>query len=113
MRIVAIPVEQGRLCAHFGHCEQFALFTVDPEKKHVTGQRMADPPPHEPGVLPKWLHDEGVNVVITAGMGMRAQQLFTQFDIETIVGANGKSPEAIVSDFLEGRLQTGQNLCDH
>ena len=26
---IAIPLAAGRLCMHFGHCEQFALVDVD------------------------------------------------------------------------------------
>lgn len=44
----------------------------------ITGQRLLTPPPHEPGVLPKWLHDQGVNLIIAGGMGQRAQGLFNE-----------------------------------
>ena len=111
--LVAIPVAQGRLCPHFGHCEQFALVAADRESKQVLGQRMVDPPPHEPGSLPKWLHDWGVDLVITGGMGRRAQQLFSQYGIGLVVGAPDESPEAIVDAYLKGTLQAGQNICDH
>ncbi|MDX9812306.1 MAG: NifB/NifX family molybdenum-iron cluster-binding protein, partial [Bacteroidales bacterium] len=31
---IAIPLEGGILCSHFGHCEQFAI--VDAEDKTIT-----------------------------------------------------------------------------
>lgn len=31
---IAIPVAEGKLCMHFGHCEVFALFDVNEEKNH-------------------------------------------------------------------------------
>ena len=34
------------------------------------------PPPHEPGVLPGWLHHLGADVIIAGGMGQRAISLF-------------------------------------
>jgi len=32
----AVPVSGGVLCSHFGHCEQFALFDVDEQKKQLS-----------------------------------------------------------------------------
>jgi len=76
-------------------------------------QRNLTPPPHEPSVLPKWLHGEGVNVIIAGGMGQRAQQLFAQNQIEVVVGALVETTENLVSAYLGNTLQTGDNLCDH
>jgi len=98
---------------HFGHCEQFAIIDADPNTKKITGQEMLTPPAHEPGVLPKWLHSLGVNVIISGGMGMRAQQLFTQNGIEVVVGASVDSPEKVIRNYLAGTLKTGSNVCDH
>jgi Mrp family chromosome partitioning ATPase/predicted Fe-Mo cluster-binding NifX family protein len=110
---IAIPVAQGMLSMHFGHCDQFALFDVDPESKTILSKTMLEPPAHEPGVLPRWLHDQQANVVITGGMGARAQSLFAENSIQVVVGAPAGRPEQIVGDYLEGRLQTGANVCDH
>ena len=58
----AVPVSGGELCPHFGHCEQFALIEVDEVKKEVVGKEYVNPPAHQPGVLPNWLADQGVNL---------------------------------------------------
>jgi len=64
-------------------------------------------------VLPKWLHKNKVSVIIAGGMGQRAQQLFAQNNIKVVVGASDQVPEDLVSAFLENRLETGDNICDH
>jgi ATP-binding protein involved in chromosome partitioning len=110
---IAIPVTYGQLSAHFGHCEQFALVDVDPSGKKIIGTEYAVPPPHEPGVLPRWLHEQGVNVIIAGGMGQRAQQLFAQNGIEVVVGAKCRNVQETVADYLRGTLQTSENPCDH
>lgn len=110
---VAIPVAQGRLCSHFGHCEQFALVTVDPGSKRPAGITMLTPPPHEPGVLPRWLSEQGAQVIIAGGMGQRAQSLFTGHGIQVVVGAQDGTPEELVAQYLAGTLATGPNVCDH
>ncbi len=110
---IAVPTADGKLCMHFGHCETFSLLDVDPESKSVIGEETVVPPPHEPGVLPRWLHEKGVSMIIAGGMGMRAQQLFQQFQIEVVVGAPAGEPKALAESRLRGELVTGGNVCDH
>ena len=110
---IAIPLADGRLCMHFGHCEQFALVEVDEAAKNAGETELLTPPAHEPGVLPRWLHEQGATVIIAGGMGMRAQQLFSQNGIAVVVGASADTPDKIVSAYLDGALQTGDNICDH
>jgi len=110
---IAIPLAAGCLCAHFGHCEEFAIVEVNTETKEVLSTVTHEPPAHEPGVLPRWLHELGANVIIAGGMGSRAQQIFAENDIAVVVGAPAESPERLVSAYLNGTLQAGDNLCDH
>ena len=109
--VFAVPTAEGKLCAHFGHCDQFAL--VETENGKIQGTSMHTPPPHEPGVLPTWLHQQGANVIIAGGMGAKAQQIFNENGIRVITGAPVDSPEALVSQYLSDALATGDNLCDH
>ena len=71
------------------------------------------PPPHEPGVLPSWLHQLGADVIIAGGMGQRAVGLFDEKGIKVITGAPELDPEALVSNYLDNMLLTGANVCDH
>jgi len=110
---IAVPLVQGKLSLHFGHCDQFAIFDIDDNTEKIINRKDATPPAHEPGVLPKWLHENNVSVIIASGMGQRAQQLFTQDGIKVVIGASGQSPEELVSAYLENTLETGDNICDH
>jgi ATP-binding protein involved in chromosome partitioning len=110
---IAIPMACGQLCMHFGHCEQFALVDVDDTTKRVTETTLVTPPPHEPGLLPRWLHEQGATVIIAGGMGQRAQQLFAQNNITVLVGAPVDTAENLVAAYLDGSLVSGQNACDH
>ncbi len=107
----AIPVADGKLAAHFGHCEQFAL--IETENGEIKKSAMQTPPPHEPGVLPKWLRELGADVIIAGGMGNRARQLFGENGIKVVVGAPTDSPEVLVKQYLNDSLVTGPNVCDH
>ena len=110
---IAVPVAGGQLCPHFGHCEQFEIFEIDPNTKAVMKSEAHTPPPHEPGVLPRWLSEMGATLVIAGGMGSRAQNLFQQNRIGVIIGAMEKDPEKVVLSYLNGILATEANICDH
>ncbi len=110
---IAIPTAEGVLCPHFGHCQQFAVVDVDPDKKSIEGTEMLTPPPHEPGVLPAWLSRMGCNLIIAGGMGGRAVGMFQQNGVEVVIGAPVAKPEDIVAAYLNGTLTTGDNACDH
>ena len=107
----AVPMAQGKMSLHFGHCESFALISVEDGK--VTGREDVQPPAHEPGALPRFLAARGVNVVIAGGMGRRAIGLFGENGIEVVVGAARKEPEDLVRDYLAGTLESTGNICDH
>ena len=110
---IAIPLTDGKLSAHFGHCQQFAIVDVDGDSKEIKSQELVAPPAHEPGVLPKWLAGLQVEMIIAAGMGQRAQQLFAENGIDVVVGATDDAPQELVRQYLTGQLQTGENICDH
>jgi len=110
-KLFAVPTEQGKLCAHFGHCEKFAI--VETEDQKIIKEDYVTPPVHEPGVYPQFLAQQGVSVIISGGMGQKAQQLFAQNNIEVCIGVNSGSPKELVEQFLNNNLQTGQNLCYH
>lgn len=110
---IAVPSSGGKLCMHFGHCDVFDIFHVDSSSKKIINRETLTPPPHEPGVLPQWLSKLNVNCIIAGGMGSRAQQLFQQNKISVITGASSDLTETIVELFLNDKLITGTNTCDH
>ena len=109
----AIPLADGKLAVHFGHCASFALIDTDPSGKAIMIREDVDAPPHEPGLLPPWLAERGVNRIIANGMGQRAQLLFAEHAIEVTVGAATEPPEKLVTAYLAGTLSLGGNACDH
>ncbi len=110
---IAIPLAEGRLTMHFGHCAQFAIIEFDEAEKSISGRNDVDAPPHEPGLLPKWLGEMGVELIIAGGMGQRAQTLFIERGINVVVGAPALTPEELVESWSAGTLVSGTNMCDH
>jgi predicted Fe-Mo cluster-binding NifX family protein len=109
----AVPMANGQLSMHFGHASQFAILDYDDDTKSIVKNETKTPPPHEPGVLPAWLHELNVNIIIAGGMGQRAVMLFQQNNINVITGAMGGTPEEVVLAHATGELATGDNVCDH
>lgn len=103
--LIAFPKEGDRVCPHFGHCEQFALYDTDTKMwKNV------DNPGHVPGALPVFLNKLGANLVIAGGMGAKAQELFVQQGIDVIVGIDLPLTEALQA-YEEGRLVSTGAVC--
>jgi predicted Fe-Mo cluster-binding NifX family protein len=110
---IAIPLANGKLAMHFGHCERFALVDVNAAEKKIISREDIEAPPHQPGLLPPWLAERGATVIIAGGMGQRAQGLSAEQGIQVVVGAAAGTPKRLVSDYLAGTLQVGANVCDH
>lgn len=109
----AVPIINGELSMHFGHAGEFAILDYDENTQSITNRETHTAPPHEPGVLPAWLHGHGVNVIIAGGMGQRAVSLFEQNNITVVTGTGGGNPEDVVIAHAKGNLVTGNNVCDH
>ncbi len=110
-RKYAVPVSNGTLDEHFGHCNSFVL--IDVIDNVVTNTTTIDAPPHQPGLLPGFLAEKGVTDVIAGGMGQRAIQLFNQCNVNVFVGAPKLTPEALVHGHLVGSISFASNYCDH
>jgi predicted Fe-Mo cluster-binding NifX family protein len=105
---IAVATEKEMVTEHFGHCEGFMVF--DTENKGIVRSEMVPNPGHRPGFLPRFLHDLGVDTIISGGMGGAAVELFNENNIEVIVGIKG-SAQAAVGRYLEGNLISTGSVC--
>ena len=105
---IAIASEKDRVTEHFGHCENFNIF--DTEDGKIVGEQSVANPGHRPGFLPNFLHEKGVDVIISGGMGGGAIEIFNSHDIEVIVGASG-SAKAAAESYLNGELKSTGSVC--
>lgn len=107
---IAVASDNGMVSQHFGHCEGFMIFEA--ENDRIIRNIAVPNPGHKPGFLPNFLKDMGVNVVISGGMGSGAIDLFKQYHIEVIVGADGSS-EVAATRYLKGELKSTDSVCEH
>ena len=111
MEKIAVPVAGGMLSSHFGHCEEFLFATVENGK--LTKTENLVPPPHEPGVIPNWLAQQGATVVLVGGMGERAQDILQSRGVAVVCGVQSDKPLEIVDLYLKRNLKVGDNACNH
>jgi predicted Fe-Mo cluster-binding NifX family protein len=109
---IAVPVdEKGILDAHFGHCKFIKI--IDTKDDEIISEEKIIPPPHEPGLLPRWLAEKGVTDIIAGGMGRKAIQLFNQGGVNAFVGAPHVNAIELVKGHLNGTLNFTANYCNH
>jgi predicted Fe-Mo cluster-binding NifX family protein len=93
---------------HFGRCPYYIL--VDLEGDVVGEVRAIENPffgQHQPGQVPGFIQSEGVDVMLTGGMGRRAIAFFQEFNIEPVTGAQGTVAQAL-EQYLGGALQEAE-----
>lgn len=104
---------EAQVSAHFGRCPYYTLVDVD-DCRAAAVQVVANPhyPDHVPGVVPRFIRDQGAEVMLTGGMGQRAIGLFGELGIRAVTGAVGTVGTA-VDGYLAGRLGAAAPCRDH
>ena len=108
---VGFPTNDGvTVEEHFGHCEKFAVYTIEEGK--IVKKEFLTAPEHAPGVFPRFIAENNINVVITGGMGQRAIDLIKGNGGQVILGASGNI-EDVLAVYLEGSLYSKGSACAH
>ena len=107
---IAVTYENGQVFQHFGHTEEFKVYSVE-DGRIVSSELVGtDGSGHE--ALADLLRGMGVDVLICGGIGGGAQAALEEAGIELCAGASGDADEAAAA-YLRGELvNTGAN-CDH
>jgi len=106
---IAISTDGDFVSSHFGRCPLFTI--VDIKDGKVVKKETVQNPGHQPGQIPQFLHQKGVECIICGGMGMRATGFFDDLGIKTLVGISGKISE-VIERLLKGTLEGGESLCN-
>lgn len=106
---VAIANNDNMCTEHFGHCEGFKIYEIRDYK--IINEYFIKNPGHKPGFLPMFLKEKGVNVVISGGMGQRAQEIFNENNIQIIVGISGDN-NTIINQFIQNTIKSDNSICN-
>ncbi len=107
---IAIPLRGGVLCSNFACWEQFAVFSV--ENGEIQNKELLTPPFHETQIMPRWLDNLQISLIIAGVMSKRDIALFERRSIDVITGAPSLPPEDLVQQYLAGTLVTETIVCD-
>lgn len=108
---VAIPLRKKNYCMHFGESDEFVIYEI--AGVNIISQNFEVPPPHDPGTYPIFLIDKGVTDIIAGGMGKRALAYFKNAGMNVHLGVRIKSPDELIHDLINQKLEVGINECSH
>ncbi|RKX80236.1 MAG: dinitrogenase iron-molybdenum cofactor biosynthesis protein [Spirochaetes bacterium] len=115
--IIAFSSEEDKglesiMSHHFGRCPFYVFVSIDEDNTvtNVTDEPNPFANGHEPGLVPKYIADKGVNIMISGGMGPRAIDFFNQFGVTVVTAASGKVKDAL-NAYLSGQLK-GYEPCN-
>ncbi|MDD3042117.1 MAG: NifB/NifX family molybdenum-iron cluster-binding protein [Methanosarcinaceae archaeon] len=103
----------GLVEQHFGKAPTYTILDTESQEVSVipnTSEHMGGV-----GLPPEYLHQNGVDIMLCAGLGFKAVQMFETFGIEVFVGVGGTARDSFAA-WEAGRLHkaTADNSCaDH
>jgi len=108
---IAVTYENGKIYQHFGHTQEFKIYTIEDNK--VVSSEIIDTNGHGHGALAGFLANQDVDVIICGGLGKGAQIALSQAGIQLYGGVQGEADEA-VENFIKGTLVYNSNVqCNH
>ena len=108
---IAVTYENGQVFQHFGHTQQFKLYTVDGNK--ILSQEVVSSNGSGHGALAGMLAELGVNTLICGGIGMGAQLALDDAGIELYAGCSGEADLAVAKLLAVVLPHNGQANCNH
>jgi predicted Fe-Mo cluster-binding NifX family protein len=108
---IAIPTRGNMVDDHFGHCEQYTVYTLSDENKVLKSETL--PSPAGCGCksdIAAILRQSGVTVMLAGNMGMGALNILNMNGIDVYRGCSGNVDE-LVGLFLDGRIYDSGEGC--
>ena len=108
---IAVTYKNGQIFGHFGHTEQFKIYTAEDGK--ITDSQVIDTNGSGHGALAGLLASLGVDALICGGIGGGAQMALAEAGIKLYGGVSGDADKAVEA-LLGGTLGFEPNVkCDH
>lgn len=108
---LAVCYENGQVFQHFGHTEQFKVYTI--ENGTITHSEIVSTNGQGHGALAGVLKELGADALICGGIGGGAQMALAQAGIKLYAGVAGDADQA-VAELLAGTLQFSSSAnCSH
>jgi len=108
---IALPSNQNRVDAHFGHCEYFTVFTIDDQNK-IQSQEIVTPPAGCgcKSNIASILAEMGVKYMLAGNMGQGAVNVLGMSGIQVLRGCRGKVKD-VAESWLAGNVRDNGLAC--
>jgi predicted Fe-Mo cluster-binding NifX family protein len=109
---IAVPVKgNNQIDDHFGHCEQYSVFTITQSGEIQDISAVAS----NQGCgcksnIASILASEGVTIMLAGGIGAGAVSVLNQAGIEVVRGCTGNAEE-VVKGFISGEITDNGSIC--
>lgn len=111
MTKIAVTYKNGEIFQHFGHTEDFKVYSIEDNCISDSGVINTNGQGHE--ALAVFLSSLGVTVLICGGIGSGAMEALSEQNIKVAAGVKGNC-DAAVKDYLAGKLEyTSVPNCSH
>ena len=92
--VIAVSFKDGNIYEHFGHAEQFAIYTTNADNTSLESKKIIDVPVSGHQAVAELMDDNAVDVVIVGHIGQSARQALAGFGIVAFAGFCGNSDDA-------------------
>lgn len=108
---IAVTYQDGMVFQHFGHTEQFKIYTV--ENGSIVSADVVDTNGQGHGALAGFLKENGIDTLICGGIGGGARMALSEAGIQLFGGASGDADQAVQA-LISGTLNYNPDVvCNH
>jgi predicted Fe-Mo cluster-binding NifX family protein len=113
MKIAVTYDNNGDVFQHFGHSEQFKIYTVDTDEAKILDSEIVPTTGSGHCALGNFLGEKGVNALICGGIGGGARNKLAEANIALFPGVVGKADQ-VVQELLDRTLEYNPDtVCNH
>ena len=109
---IAVPTRENKVDDHFGHCESYTIFTIDPSRKKILTEEILPSPVGcgcKSGVA-SLLKEHGVTIMLAGNMGEGALFKLYEQGIHVYRGCSG-DVHLLIADFIDGNVSDSGLSC--
>ena len=103
----------GSVFQHFGHTEQFKIYTVDTDKAEILSSQIVPTTGSGHCALGGFLAEKGVDILICGGIGGGARNNLAMADITLFPGVSGLADDAVLSLLNKTLVYDPDTVCNH
>lgn len=108
---IAVTYENGEVFQHFGHTEQFKIYTI--QNDTIVGSQIVPTNGSGHGALAGFLKERQVEILICGGIGGGAKTALAEAGIQIFPGASGNADDQVKA-YLSGTLNYNPDTtCSH